>query len=90
METKAYDFQSTVVLMNETSQCTFNKIASIAKTSRVGLPTIDGTFGPVMLRDIDNAPTAIISLGKDAKEDINVLAEGVNCDYSKAPFKAAA
>jgi hypothetical protein len=90
VETKAYDFQGTVTLMDEVSQSAFNKIVSIAKLARVGVPTIDGQFGPVMLRDIENALAAIIAIASETKNDINVLAEEVGCNFSDAPFKAAA
>lgn len=90
VETKAYDFQGAVTLMDETSQRAFRGIVSLAKLARVGLSTLDGQFGPVGHDDIQNALAAIINIATDAKEDINVLAEGVDCDYSDAPFKAAA
>jgi len=90
VETKAYDFRGTVTLMDQTSQCAFNKIASIARLARVGAPAIDGQFGPVMLHDIENALATIIAIANESKEDINVLAEDVDCNYSDAPFRAVA
>jgi hypothetical protein len=90
VETKAYDYRGTVTLMDQTSQHALSKIVSIAKLAHASAPGIDGQFGPVILRDIENALATIINLASEAKNDINVLAEDVDCSYSDAPFKAAA
>jgi hypothetical protein len=90
VETKAYDFRGTVMLMDQASQHTFNKIVSIAKLARASILTIDGQFGPVGPDDIQNALTTIINLASEAKNDINVLAEDVDCSYSDERLTASA
>jgi len=89
VETKAYDFPSTVLLMDQASQHAFNKIASIARLARAGVSTIDGQFGAVSPDDIQNALTTIIAIAGEAKNDINVLAEDVDCSHSEVPRAAA-